>query len=104
MLKGGSMADSSIASVPDLSGLTQSAAEAKLRSVGLSIGAVTRSSSNTLPLGSVSKTKPTAGASIDVGSVVDLEISSGPADEQVKVKIVAASTETTVSSAANIVP
>jgi serine/threonine-protein kinase len=76
------MADSSTTNVPDLSGLTQSAAEQKLRSIGLSIGTITTGSSNTIPVGNVSKTKPTVGASIDVGSAVDLEISSGPADEQ----------------------
>jgi PASTA domain/Putative Ig domain len=63
--------------VPDLVGLTQSAAEAKLRDAGLVVGIVTKVGNATVPTGSVSNAKPTVGTPVSSGSTVDLEISTG---------------------------
>jgi beta-lactam-binding protein with PASTA domain len=63
--------------VPDLTNLSQPAAEAKLKSLGLSVGLVTTSNSATVTLGSVSKTNPPVGTTAGAGSSVSLELSSG---------------------------
>jgi PASTA domain/Putative Ig domain len=67
----------------DLVGLTQSEAEAKLNSAGLVAGTLPRVGSATVPTGRVISADPAAGKSVDRGSAVNLEVSSGP--EQVKV-------------------
>jgi beta-lactam-binding protein with PASTA domain len=64
--------------VPDLANLSQPAAEAKLKSLGLSVGLVTTSGSATVTPGSVSKTNPQVGTIVGAGSSVNLELSSGP--------------------------
>jgi beta-lactam-binding protein with PASTA domain len=72
------MADPATISVPDLVGQTQSEAEATLKRAGLALGNVTKLSSPTRPIGSVSGTDPVAGASVTPGSAVNLQVSSGP--------------------------
>jgi hypothetical protein len=66
----------------DLVGLTQSEAEAKLNSAGLVARPLPRVSSATVPTDRVIGADPAAGKSVDRGSAVNLEVSSGP--EQVK--------------------
>ncbi|MFL6303231.1 MAG: PASTA domain-containing protein [Candidatus Sulfotelmatobacter sp.] len=64
--------------VPDVVGLTRSAAQDNLRSAGLVLGAVRTHDSNSVPTGGVSDTNPDAGTLVDVGSQIQLDISSGP--------------------------
>ncbi|MFK7849884.1 MAG: DUF6288 domain-containing protein [Akkermansiaceae bacterium] len=66
-------------SVPNLVGLTQSAAEAAITGLGLSIGAVNNSYSETVPMGSVISQGVAPGSSVAIGAPVDLLVSSGPA-------------------------
>jgi PASTA domain/Putative Ig domain len=73
------MPDSGTTAVPDLVGLPQSAAEAKLKSVGLVVGTVTTASSSNVPKGNVSSADPAAGTPVSPGSPVNLEVSGGPA-------------------------
>jgi hypothetical protein len=63
--------------VPDLIGLTQSEAEAKLKSAGLAVGAVTKVNSATAPAGCVTNATPASGTPVSPGSAVKLEVSSG---------------------------
>jgi hypothetical protein len=72
------MPDSETIAVPDLVGLSQSAAESKLKGAGLVVGTVTTASSTTVPIGSVSSAKPAAGTLVSLGSLVSLEVSGGP--------------------------
>jgi len=65
--------------VPDLVGLTQSVAEAKLKDAGLTVGTVSKASNASVALGSVSSTNPAAGTQVASGSAVSLAISSEPA-------------------------
>src|SRR4051794_27489045 len=62
--------------VPDVVGLTRSAAQDNLRSAGLVLGAVRTHDSNSVPTGGVSDTNPDAGTLVDVGSQIQLDISS----------------------------
>lgn len=64
--------------VPDLTGLTQAAADAALLAAHLSVGAVSLQPSATVPAGKVIEQHPAAGASAPPGSTVDLVVSSGP--------------------------
>ena len=64
--------------VPDVVGLTQSAAQASLTSAGLLLGAVTQQPSETVPAGEVLSQSPVAGTSVAVGTAVSLVVSSGP--------------------------
>ena len=73
--------------VPDLVNLTQSEAEAKLRSVGLGVGTVMTVGSATTPNGSVSGVSPTAGTVVNSGSAVNLQVSSGPANGPVRIAV-----------------
>jgi beta-lactam-binding protein with PASTA domain len=63
--------------VPNVVGQSQNTAAATLRQAGLTVGQVMRQSSQTVPAGTVISQSPTAGASVAVGSVVDLVVSSG---------------------------
>ena len=67
-----------IVTVPNVVGLTQSAATAALTAAGLAVGPVTNASSMTVPAGSVISQNPTAGGQAAAGSVVNLLVSSGP--------------------------
>ncbi len=64
--------------VPNIVGLSQAAATAALAQAGLTVGAISGSSSQ-LPAGTVIASNPSAGGSVDRGSVVSLTVSSGPA-------------------------
>jgi PASTA domain-containing protein/putative Ig domain-containing protein len=65
--------------VPGVVGLTQPAAAALLKSVGLTVGTVTTASSATTPAGNVSSANPAPGTPVISGTQVNLEVSSGPA-------------------------
>jgi len=66
-------------SIPNLVGLTQSDAEAKLRDAGLTVGTVTKVSNGTAAIGTVTSSSPKSGTAVDPGTAVNLEISAGPA-------------------------
>src|SRR5262249_57291200 len=63
--------------VPNVVGLTQSAATTAITGANLVVGTVTTASSTTVPAGSVISQNPTAGTQIAVGSAVALVVSSG---------------------------
>jgi 6-phosphogluconolactonase len=65
--------------VPNVVGLTQSAATTALTGVGLTLGTVTLASSANVPAGSVISQTPTAGAMVASPSAVNLSVSVGPA-------------------------
>ncbi|KAB2926222.1 MAG: PASTA domain-containing protein [Candidatus Contendobacter sp.] len=65
--------------VPNVVGLTQAAAANTVRSVGLSVGAVLKQYSDTVPAGIVLAQSPAAGAKVAVGTPVSLTVSLGPA-------------------------
>ncbi|ARN57132.1 PASTA domain-containing protein [Sedimentisphaera salicampi] len=63
--------------VPEISGLEQSQAEAAIISAGLTVGSVTEEHSSTVAEGLVISQSPLAGESIAVGSAVDFVVSLG---------------------------
>jgi hypothetical protein len=63
--------------VPDLRGKTQSNAESDLFDAGLVLGNVTQANSSTVPEGRVISHTPAAGASVQLGSAVNIVLSSG---------------------------
>jgi hypothetical protein len=65
--------------VPDVVGLSQSAAEAAIVAADLTVGAVTTANSNSVPAGDVISQNPAAGTLAVPGSPVDLVVSLGPA-------------------------
>jgi eukaryotic-like serine/threonine-protein kinase len=65
--------------VPTLTGTSLGAAEAAIKSVGLTVGTVSHQYSTTVPSGRVISSQPTPGASTPPGSTVDLVVSKGPA-------------------------
>jgi beta-lactam-binding protein with PASTA domain len=66
-------------SVPNVVGLTQAAATTSITSAGLVVGTVTTQSSSTVASGDVISESPTAGTSVNVGSTVNLVVSTGAA-------------------------
>ena len=64
--------------VPNVVGLTQTAAGTALSNALLSLGAVTQLYSATVPVGQVMQENPAAGASVAPGTAVDLGVSKGP--------------------------
>ncbi len=64
-------------SVPNVVGLSQSAATTSITGVGLKVGTVTTASSSTVLSGSVISEAPLAGTSVAVGSSVNLVVSTG---------------------------
>ena len=68
-----------LVSVPNVVGMTQAAAEASITGAGLTVGSVTTAFSTTVPAGDVISQNPAAGASVPVGTAVDLVVSLGPA-------------------------
>jgi len=68
-----------LATVPDLTGLTEAEAEAALAAAGLIKGDVTMGSSGTIPVGHVIQSDPGPGEEHLPGTPVDLVLSSGPA-------------------------
>jgi len=65
------------ATVPDVVGLTQSAAQPAITSAGLTVGNVTIAPSPSVPAGSVISQNPGAGTSVSTGTPVDMVVSSG---------------------------
>jgi 6-phosphogluconolactonase len=81
ILKGGAVnvaISSGTIAVPNVVGLTQSAASTALTGAGLMLGTVTLASSATMPAGSVISQTPAAAAMVVSGSAVDLSVSVGP--------------------------
>ena len=64
--------------VPNVVGETQAAATTALTAAGLVLGTATTQSSSTVPSGSVISENPAAGTEVNVGSAVNLVVSSGP--------------------------
>jgi serine/threonine-protein kinase len=64
--------------VPNLIGLTEEAATAKLTSAGLVKGSVTLEASDTFKKGEVTYQSNTAGLKVAEGTVVDINVSTGP--------------------------
>ena len=64
--------------VPNVVGLTQSAASTALTAATLTTGAVTQATSPTVPAGSVISQNPVAGTLVAPGTAVTLVVSSGP--------------------------
>jgi beta-lactam-binding protein with PASTA domain len=81
------MPNSGTIAVPDLVGLPQSAAAAKLNSAGLVVGTVTTVSSATVPTGNVSSASPPASTLVDAGSLVNMEVSIGAAGGAAQVAV-----------------
>jgi beta-lactam-binding protein with PASTA domain len=63
--------------VPNVLGETQAAATTSITSAGLVLGTVTTQSSSTVPSGSVIGENPAPGTQVNVGSAVNLVVSSG---------------------------
>ena len=68
-----------VVSVPNVAGMTQTAAQGALTGAGLTVGAISNASSATVPAGQVISQNPAAGASVATGTAVALVLSSGPA-------------------------
>ena len=83
--------------VPNVVGLTQSAAQTEIAAAGLTLGTVSQAYSGTVPLGMVISQDPAEGTSVDAGSAVLLEVSSGP--EPVAVPDVVGLTQSAAESA-----
>jgi 6-phosphogluconolactonase len=66
-------------SVPNVVGLTQTAATSELAGAGLTLGVITSVSSSIVPSGNVVSQLPAAGALLMTTSPVNLTVSSGPA-------------------------
>ena len=64
--------------VPNVVGMTQTAAGTALSNALLSLGSVTTLYSATIPAGQVMQEDPAAGASVVPGAAVNLEVSKGP--------------------------
>ncbi|HTB70540.1 MAG TPA: Stk1 family PASTA domain-containing Ser/Thr kinase [Solirubrobacteraceae bacterium] len=82
--------------VPDVSGDSQSGAEAALTAVGLSVGAVTKQESTT-SAGSVISQSPSAGSSVRTGTPVELTVAK--ASNEVAVPKVVGESETQAAAA-----
>ena len=65
------------ATVPDLTNLTQAAAQTALADAGLLLGVVTPEQSSIVPSGQVIRQDPAAGAAVAKGSAVNIVVSSG---------------------------
>jgi beta-lactam-binding protein with PASTA domain len=63
--------------VPNVEGLTQDAATTAITEAKLTVGTVTKQSSNTVVSGQVISQEPASGSSVTQGSPVNLVISSG---------------------------
>src|SRR5947208_830832 len=83
--------------VPKLAGLARADAETALTNAKLVVNTVTTANAN-VPAGNVIDTKPPADTTVDEGSTVNLEVSSGPA-AQVKVPNLAGSAQADAETA-----
>lgn len=66
------------ATVPNLMGLTQQAAETNIIASGLTVGVVTSQNNLTVPLGTVISQNPGNGTNVALNSAVDFVVSLGP--------------------------
>ena len=64
--------------VPQVTGLTEAAAQAELKKAGLTPGSVTTAASDTIPVGVVISTNPVAGTSWPQAKPVGITVSAGP--------------------------
>jgi len=81
-VNGGTAVDLVISSgvaVPNVVGITQTAAATAITSAGLVVGTVTTATSSTVPIGSVISESPVAGTPVNGGTAVNLVLSSGVA-------------------------
>jgi RHS repeat-associated protein len=69
--------------VPNVTGLNQTDAEAAIFAGNLTVGSVTTSYSNTIASGTVISQNPTAGSTVQQGSVVSLVVSLGDGPETI---------------------
>ena len=65
--------------VPNVVGLTQTAAQTAITTAGLTVGNVTKANSATVAIGHVISQTPAAGSNVAAGSTVALVVSLGPA-------------------------
>ncbi len=65
--------------VPDLSGLTEGQAKARLKKANLKLGGTSDASSDTVPKGQVISSNPSSGTAVQQGTPVSIVVSSGPA-------------------------
>ena len=65
--------------VPNVVGLTQSAAQSAITTAGLTVGTVTTATSATVPIGRVISQTPASGTSVTAGSKVNIVVSLGAA-------------------------
>jgi beta-lactam-binding protein with PASTA domain len=84
-------------SVPNVVGDTQAVATSAITGVGLVLGTVTTASSATVASGDVISQSPTAATGVNIGSAVNLVLSTGPA--KVAVPNVVGSTQAAATSA-----
>jgi len=75
---GGLNGHATTTAVPNVVGLTQSAAGTALSNAGLVTGSISTSSSSVVPAGNVIASNPAAGTQVNFDSAVKLLISSGP--------------------------
>jgi hypothetical protein len=80
-----SILNPTLATVPNVVGLTQTAAGASIVGANLVVGTVTQQSSETVPAGSVISQNPAGGTSASEGSAVNLVVSTGPPPPMVTV-------------------
>jgi serine/threonine-protein kinase len=71
--------------VPDVTGRSQSAAEAALTGAGLAVGAITRQPSSTQTAGNVISQSPSGGASVPSGAKVNLTVAQAPKPKEATV-------------------
>ncbi|MBU4318625.1 MAG: PASTA domain-containing protein [Proteobacteria bacterium] len=83
-------------SVPNVTGITQAAAEAAITGANLTVGIISTQNSNVVATGSVISQNPPAGTSVNEGSAVNILVSSGPA--QVSVPNVTGMTQATAET------
>src|SRR4051812_7432711 len=91
--------------VPNVVGLTQTAATGAITGAGLVLGGVTTSASSTVPAGVVISQSPIAGSQVAAGSAVALVVSSGPSQVAVPnvVGLTQASATTAITGAGLVV-
>ena len=68
-----------LATVPDVTGMTQASAESAITAAGLTIGGITSIPDTTIPAGHVMSQSPAPGTSVSLGAAVTLTVSLGPA-------------------------
>ena len=85
--------------IPNVVGLTQTAAQQTLAGAGLPVGTVTQTYKNSVPAGNVISQNPTAGTSVVNGTAVDLVVSLGPLPTTVTVPNIVGSTQAAAQQA-----